>query len=187
MKTKGLFLLLLLIPFLFSCEEKSEEFKVAEPVTYYLSDAGLLKKTPGPHGDWQIIIHYIYPTGPNNSVSWSTYLDRNIVRGQFGCDLVFWAQTECQIRIDIILKEGTQETVLATYDLTVRYIDDETAIGFKNDAEANPWVGINPKGGKNDYLVLRFTHISGTDPVEIYCEGAVGYFGCTHLTVFHDK
>lgn len=187
MKLKRLFLLLLLTPILFSCEEESEKFKVAEPVTYYLSDEGLLRKTPGPVGAWQYISYYIYPTAPSNSCSWSTYLDRNIVKGQFGCDLIFWAPSECQVRIDIILKEGDQETVLATYDMTVPYINDQTGIQYKKDAEADPMLGTNPKAGKNDYLMLRITHISGTDPVEILCDGAVGYMGCTHITVFHDK
>ena len=180
-------LLLLFIFVLFSCEEESKKFEVAEPVTYYLSDEGLLKKTPGPAGEWQYISYYIYPTSPINTVSWSTYLDRNIVRGQFGCDLIFWAPSECKVRIDIILKEGDEETVLATYDMTVTYISDETGIELKRDAEANPLLGTNPKEGKNDYLLLRFTHISGTDPIEILCDGALGYLGCTYLTVFHDK
>ncbi len=188
MNTKKNILLLLLIPFVFSCEKEAKKFEVAEPVTYYLSDQGLLRKTPGPAGEWQYISYYIYPTSPTNSVSWSTYLDRNIVRGQFGCDLLFWAPSECQVRIDFILKEGDQETeVLATTNMTIPYINDQTAIELNKNAEADPILGTNLKSGKNDYLVLRITHISGTDPVEILCDGAVGYMGCTHITVFHDK
>ena len=187
MKTKKFILFLLLIPFVFSCEEESKKFEVAEPVTYYLSDEGLLKNTPGPVGDWQYISYYIYPTAPTTNVSWSTYLDRNIVRNQFGCDLLFWAPSECQVRIDVILKEGEKETILTTFNMTVPYIDDQTAIEYKKDAEADPILGTNPKGGKNDYLVLRITHISGTDPVEVLCDGAIGKIGCTHVTVFHDK
>jgi len=187
MRIRRLILLLLLIPLLFSCQKEPEEFKVAEPVTYYLSDEGYLRKTPGPAGDWQYISYNIYPTTPTTSCSWSTYLDKNIVRGQYGCDLIFWAPSECQVRIDIILKEGTKETVLATTNMTISYINDQTAIELKKDAEADPILGTNPKGGKNDYLILRITHISGTDPVEILCDGAVGFMGCTHVTVFHDK
>jgi len=186
MKNPRLFLILLLIPFILSCE-KADEFKVAEPVTYYLSDQGLLRSTPGPVGAWYYIYNSIYPDGQPTSKSWSTYLDRNIVKGQFGCDLLFWAASECQVRIDIILKDGDQESVLATYDMTVPFINDSTGIQYKKDAEANPLLGTNPKDGKNDYLMLRITHISGADPVQIFNDGAIGWWGCTHITVFHDK
>ena len=180
-------MLLLLIPFISSCKDEPEEFKVAEPVTYYLRNEAALSMTPGPGGGWQYVTNYIYPNPSTNACSWSVYLDRNIVKGEFGCNLIFWAATQCQVRIDIILKEGSQETVLATHDLTVNYINDNTAIQYSKDAETSPIQGTNPKAGKNNYLLLKITHISGTDPVEILYDGAIGTIGCTTVTVFHDQ
>lgn len=186
MKLKRLYLILFLIPFLFSCE-KADEFKVAEPVTYYLCYEEQLNLTPGPGGAWQYITNYVYPTPPVQSTSWSVYLDKNIVKGEFGCDLIFWAATECQVRVEFILNDDGQETVLLSKDLTISYIDDYTAIRYNKKAETDPMIGSNPKAGKNSYLVLKITHISGTDPVEILYDGATETIGCTTITVFHDK
>ena len=184
---KKAFLLLLLIPFIFSCEKESEEFTVAEPVTYYLCNETQLSLTPGPGGGWQHISNYIYPNPPLNSCSWSVYLDKNITKGEFGCNLIFWAATDCKVRMELILDDDGQETVLVSKDLDINYISDTMAIQYSNDAETNPMIGSNPKAGKNLYLILRLTHISGTDPVEILYDGAIGNIGCTSITVFHDK
>ena len=186
MRQRNLFFLLLFIPVIFSCSKEADDFKVAEPITYYLCDEAELSLTPGPGGGWQYITNYIYPNNPN-SCSWSIYLNKNIVKGEFGCNLIFWAATTCQVRIEIILKLGDIETVLATKDLTVNYIDDYTAIQYNKEAETDPIIGSNPKDGKNHYLMLRITHISGTDPVEILYDGATGTIGNSSITVFHDK
>jgi hypothetical protein len=186
MKQKKLYLILFLIPFFFSCD-KADDFKVAEPVTYYLCDEAELSLLPGPGGGWNYITNYIYPTPPTNSCSWSVYLNKNIVKGEYGCNLIFWAASECQVRMEFILNDDGQESVLLSKDLTITYISESMAIQYNHDAETNPISGTNPKKGKNIYLVLRITHISGTDPVEILYDGATGTIGCTSITVFHDK
>jgi hypothetical protein len=174
------------MPMIFSCEKESE-FKVAEPVMYYLCDEAELSQTTGPGGAWQYITNYIYPTSPVNTCEWSVYLNKNIVKGEFGCNLIFWSATNTALRVEFILKDGDNETVLLSKDLTVNYIDNYTAVQYNNDAETNPLTGINPKDGKNQYLIIRMTHISGTDPIEILYDGAQGTIGCTSITVFHDK
>ena len=186
-KKGKLLLLLLLFPFIFSCEKESEDFKVAEPVTYYVCDDTQLSLTPGPAGGWQYITNYVYPNPPVNSCSWRVYLNKNITKGEFGCDLIFWAATDCQVRMEFILDNDGQETVLLSKDLDVNYISDTMAIQYHKDAETDPIIGSNPAAGKNLYLILRLTHISGTDPVEILYDGALGTIGCTSITVFHDK
>lgn len=185
---KRAFLLLLLIPFIFSCEKESEEFKVAEPATYYLRNDTQLSLTTGPEGGWQYITNFIYSNPPSlNSCSWSVYLDKNIVKGEFGCNLIFWAETDCKVRMELILDDDGQETVLVSKDIDVNYISDTTAIQYKKDAKTNPMIGSNPKAGKNLFLILRLTYISGTNPVEIFYDGAIGNIGCTSITVFHDR
>ena len=76
---------------------------------------------------------------------------------------------------------------MASKDLTIQYISETGASQYLKEAETDPIIGSNPKAGKNIYLELRITHISGTDPVKILYDGASGTIGCTSITVFHDK
>ena len=186
MKLKKIFLILLFLPFIFSCD-KAEDFKVAEPITYYLCYEPELSLITGPGGGWQYITNYIYPDAPLNTNSWSVYLDKNVVKGEFGCNLIFWAASECQVKFEILLEKDDQETVLYTKNLTIHYHDEYTAAQFFNDAEVNPLAGTNPKSGKNKYLIIRLTHIAGSVPVEIIYDGATGTIGNSSITVFHDK
>ncbi|MDZ7739208.1 MAG: hypothetical protein U5K32_09130 [Bacteroidales bacterium] len=188
MRIKDLILLLLLIPLAYSCEkDDSDEFKVAEPVTYYLRHGEELSQTPGTSDDWIYITNYIYPGSQLNSVSWDVYLEKNIVKGYVGCDLTFYTDSDCEVRLDFILKDGSDETVMVTKDVTIPHINDSTGVQIKRDPALSPLDGVNPMSGRNKYLIFRVTHISGSDPVEILFDGAPGYMGCSSITVFHDK
>jgi hypothetical protein len=188
MRIKNLFLLLFLIPLLFSCDkDDSDEFKVAEPVDYYLRHEGELNQSPGSSGEWMYISNYIYPGDQSNSTSWLTYLEKNIVKGYVGCDLIFYADSDCEVRLDFILKDGSDETIMVTKDVEILHFDENTAFQYNRDAGTSPLEGINPMSGRNKYLILKITHISGSDPVQILFDGAPGNMGCSSITVFHDK
>lgn len=189
MKQKRFLLILCLIPFIFSCGD-ADDFKVAEPVTYYLRYEQQLDVTPGPSGAWNYVEYYIYPvdSAPTlTTVTWRVYLEKNIVKGDFGCDLIFWAASECQVKVEILLEKDGNETVLYTNIWTIHDLGEYNYTEYNSDAEINPLQGINPKSGKNKYLMLRFTHITGSVPVKIQCDGAIGKFGNSLITVFHDK
>ncbi len=188
MRNNYLFHLFLLIPLVLSCEkDESEEFKVAEPVTYYLRHEGKLSQTPGSSGEWNYIANYIYPGNQLNSVSWDIYLERNIVKGIVGCDLTFYTDSDCEVRLDLILKDGSDETLIVTENVEIPHINETTACQIKQDPAQSPLEGTNPMSGRNKYLILKISHISGTDPVQILFDGAPGYMGCSTITVFHDK
>ncbi|MFO7850831.1 MAG: hypothetical protein R6U58_07885 [Bacteroidales bacterium] len=188
MGIKNLFLLLFLIPLVYSCKkDDSEEFTVAEPVDYYLRHEEKLSQTPGTSDDWIYISNYIYPGNQLNSISWDVYLEKNIVKGYVGCDLIFYTDSDCEVRLDFLLKDGSDETIIVTKDVEVPYINDSTAFQYNKDPGLSPLEGTNPMSGRNKYLILRITHISGSDPVKILFDAAPGYMGCSFITVFHDK
>ncbi|HDR89511.1 MAG TPA: hypothetical protein ENN63_07805 [Bacteroidetes bacterium] len=188
MKINYVFLFLFMLPLALSCQkDDSEEFKVAEPVNYYLRHEGELSQTPGSSGEWIYITQYIYPGDQSNSTSWITYLEKNIVKGYVGCDIIFYTDSDCEVRLDFILKDGSDETIVVTEEVEVPHINESTAFQYKRDAGTSPLEGINPMSGRNKYLILRITHISGTDPVQILYDGAPGSIGCSSITVFHDK
>ena len=70
------------------------------------------------------------------------------------------------------------ESVLVTKDFNIPGTEEGHAIGLKDEAE---WT--NPKSGKGDFLIFRMKHISGTEPIEIYFDGGLGYAGNTYITV----
>ena len=182
---RGLVLFILLIPFITSCEKEPDDFSNSEPVTYYLSYQEALSQSALPDGGWLYISNYIYPSGVT-SCEWSVHLTHNISRGEFGYDLLFWSATQTMVRIDFILKEGTQETVLASKDLSIQYISDQTAIHHHVELETNPLTGTNPESGKDGELIFRITHISGTDSVEVLFDANTGMMGCTFIAVYED-
>jgi hypothetical protein len=169
-----------------SCKKEAEEFMNSEPVTYYLSDGASLSTNATPDGGWNYITNYIYPSS-TTSCQWSTYLDHNITKGEFGYDLIFWSASETKARIEFILKEGDTEQVLASKELTIPYINETTGVQCQNDISTNPLEGINPKSGKNGELIFRITHMGGTERIEILYDAEPGYIGCTSIIVFEDK
>jgi hypothetical protein len=181
-----LLIYLLSIPLFYSCEKKADEFSNSEPVTYYLSDRKMLTENAGPDGTWFYISNYIYPTGSTTSCEWSVHLNHNITRDAFGYDLLFWSASQSRVRIDYILLKGTVETVLASKELDIEYINETTGIQRNVEIKTNPLKGINPKSGKDSELILRITHISGTDPVEVLFDANIGMLGCTSITVYQD-
>jgi len=62
-------------------------------------------------------------------------------------------------------------------------LSDTSAIQHHVEIETNPLKGINPKSGKDGELILRITHISGTDSVEILYDANTGMIGCTTITI----
>ena len=176
----------ILLPLLLSCEKEAEEFANSEPVTYYLSNDASLSVTAGSDGQWNYITNYIYPES-TSSTQWNIFLDNNITKGEFGYDLIFWSEAETTAIIEFILKEDGQETVLASKELTITYIDETTAIHHHNDISTSALEGTNPMSGKNGELIFRITHTGGEDRIEILYDAATGKLGCTSIIVFEDK
>lgn len=188
MGIKNLFLLFFLILLVFSCKkDDSEEFTVAEPVVYYLRHEDKLSQTPGTSDDWIYISKYIYPGTQINSISWDVYLEKNIVKGYVGCDLIFYTDSDCKVRLDFILKDGSDETIIVTKDVEIPHISETAAFQYNKDPASSPLEGTNPMAGRNKYLILRITHISGSDPVQVLFDAAPGFMGCSSITIFHDK
>jgi hypothetical protein len=177
-------IILLIVPLLNSCK-KSPDFKNSEPVTYYLSLNESLSESAGPDGGWNYITNYIYPSGVT-SCEWSVHLNHNITKGEFGYDLLFWSPTETIVKIEFILEEGSQETILASKNLTIPYISDSSAVQHHVEIDTNPLEGTNPKSGKDGELILRISYISGSDAVEVLYDANIGSIGCTSVTVYQD-
>ncbi|NQU27197.1 MAG: hypothetical protein HQ528_02795 [Candidatus Marinimicrobia bacterium] len=115
-------------------------------------------------------------------------MDWNITNSKYGCDLIFWSQSDAHVRIDYIIDDDGTETILASKDCDIRYISETTGIQIKCDiTEDNAILGDNPKSGKNGDLIFRITHISGTNPVEILFDGGPGTIGNTSISVSHDR
>lgn len=180
------FLFCVILAFTPSCEKEAEEFMNSEPVTYYLSDGAALSSKAAPDGEWNYITNYIYSSSAT-SCQWSTYLDHNITKGEFGYDLVFWSAAEAKARIDFILKEDGTEQVLASKELNIPYYDETTGIHCHNDISTNPLEGINPKSGKNGELIFQITHIGGGERIEVLYDANSGNMGCTSIIVYEDK
>ncbi|MCF8223357.1 MAG: hypothetical protein K9J25_09430 [Bacteroidales bacterium] len=187
-RIKSLSLLFFLILLAISCQKNDQdEFAVAEPVDYYLRNEDKLNQNSGTSDEWIYISKYIYPGSQVNSISWDVYLEKNIVKGYVGCDLIFYTDSDCEVRLDFILKDGSDETIFITQNVEIPHINETTAFEYERDPAESPLEGSNPMAGRNQYLILRITHISGSDPVQVLFDAAPGFMGCSFITVFHDK
>lgn len=175
----------LLITFLVSCEKEKEEFKASVPVTYYLIENKGLSTSPST-GEWNHIINYIYPESAT-TCEWSIFNNNNITKNQYGYDLVFWSASQARVKIEFIIDDGTSETVIASKELDIPYIDDSTGIHCHADIQIRPLLGTNPASGKGNYLTFRITHISGANRVEIYYGAKKEHLGCATITVYTDQ
>jgi len=172
---------LLLLFCLSSCifnGRETVEPKEGEPTKYYLHDNDELSLEPGPLGSWNYITAYIYPSGSSTSKSWRTYLTKNISGPSFGYDLTVRSNGDVKLRIELILEHEDVESILVAKDFNIPGTEEGHAIGLKDEAE---WT--NPKSGKGDFLIFRMKHISGTERIEIYFDGGLGYAGNTYITV----
>jgi hypothetical protein len=176
---------ILIILLISSCEKKADEFSNSEAVTYYLSAGKNLSLTAVPDGGWLYITNLIYPTDVT-SCEWSIHLNHNISKGEFGYDLLFWSASPARVRIDFILSKGGVETVLASKELDIQYIDETTGIQCHVDLVTNPFKGTNPKSGKDGELIFRITHISGTDSIQVLYDAENGSLGCTSISLYQD-
>lgn len=174
------------VPSCTSCDDDDDEFSNSIPVTYYLSGNKKLSTDAGPDGGWQYITNYIYPTG-TTSCQWSVHLNHNITKDAYGYDLLFFSATDAVVKIEFILLESSQETLLASKELNVLYINETTAFQHHVELETNPLKGINPRSGKDGELIFRITQISGADPVEIFYDANPGTFGCTLISLYQDQ
>ena len=182
----GILLLICVLPLLFSCEPEPEPF-ISDPVTYYLSYEEALSTSSASDGGWMYITNYLYPTSVT-TCEWSVHLIHNITGGEFGYDLIFWSETETSVKVEFILKEDGEETVLASKDMQIPFHGETIAVSHTIDIDGtNPLVGDNPGSGKDGELILRMTYLTGTDPIEIMYDGASGTIGCASITVFGDK
>lgn len=184
-----IFLIVLLsgsVPSCTSCEKDEDEFSNSVPVTYYLSADNKLSTEAEPDGGWQYITNYIYPTGPT-SCQWSVHLNHNITKDAYGYDLLFWSATDAAVKIEFILLKSSQETLLASKQLDIIYINETTAYQHHVELDTNPLKGINPRSGKDGELIFRITQISGDDRVEIFYDANPGTFGCTFISLYQDQ
>jgi hypothetical protein len=168
-----------------SCEKDADEFQNSDPVTYYLSDGASLSNNSVSDGGWMYITNHLY--SPNNSCQWNKYLDKNITKGEYGYDLIFWTASECKAEIEFILKMDDQEQVLASKMLTIPYINDSTAFQNHNDISTNPLEGINPKSGKNGELIFRITYIEGSERLDVLYDADNESLGCSSIIVYEDR
>jgi hypothetical protein len=179
--------ILLLTAFLVcSCSKKADEFSSSVPVKYYLSYNKTLSPNVGPDGGWLYITNYLYPES-NKTCEWSTHLTHNITKGDYGYDLIFWSASASSLKVEYILSNGTNETVILSKILDISYINDSTAIEHKNDISLDPLIGTNPNKGKDMDLILRMTYNSGSDPIEIFFDGNTGTISCSWITLYEDK
>jgi len=169
----------LLLVLLVSCSKKPTAPPEPEPTTFYLCYNETLSLQPGPSDSWLYITNYIYPSpGANTSCSWETHLNKNIAGTTYEYDLVVWSASNTHLRMELILDhEGSQQTLFSK-EFDIPYIDDTTGIGFKNEIE-----GTNPMAGEGGTLIIRITHIGGSDPIEIYYDAAVGSLGNASIVV----
>jgi hypothetical protein len=98
------------------------------------------------------------------SCEWSVHLNHNITKGEFGYDLLFWSATETIVKIEFILKEGTQETIMASKDLTISYISYTSAVQHHLEIDTNPLDGTNPKSGIDGATKKKIQHPPSLNP-----------------------
>lgn len=176
---------ILLFTIVFSCKKDQDEFKASVPVTYYLIENKGLSTSPSA-GDWNYIVNYIYPESVT-TCEWSIFSNNNITKNQYGYDLVFWSASQAKVKIEFILDDGISETVIASKEQDIPYIDDSTGIHCHADIQTRPLLGTNPASGKGNYLVFRITHILGENRVEVFYGAKKEHLGCATITVYTDQ
>ena len=181
----GILVFVFLIPLFYSCEKEAEEFANSEPVTYYLSYEEALSTSSASDGSWLYITNYVYSSGLT-TCEWTVHLNHNITKDEFGYNLIFWSEKAASITVEFILKEDDIETVLLTKEMSIPFQGETVAVSHTSDIETAPQIGINPKSGKDGDLILRMTHLSGTEAIEILYDGDPGTIGCASITVFGD-
>lgn len=150
--------------------------------TYYLaydknSQKEVLRKTPGPSGDWIYMTLYLYP---GSSVEWKTTLTQNIIGDKYGFNITIRSDTDTQIKLEWILKKkAASETILATQDINNEGTSEDLFNGHIGTR-----VGINPNSGSQDTLIFRITHISGSI-VKIVFDGKVTNGDHPYISVIH--
>ncbi|UCH11286.1 MAG: hypothetical protein JSU61_05195 [Fidelibacterota bacterium] len=159
------------------CERDPVAPPEGEPTLLYLGDDWRLRTAPGPSDGWLYITNYLYPTGTTSS-SWQIFLTRDISGTTYGYDLIFWSGASTTARIEFVLIHEGEETILASQELDIPYIDEQTAIHHNNTIE-----GDNPLGGNEEILLFRIGHAGGSAPIEILFDGAPQTIGCSSITV----
>ncbi len=160
-----------------ACERDPVAPPEGEPTVLYLNDKRYLRTAPGPSDGWLYITNFIYPTGTTSS-SWQTFLTRDISGITYGYDLIFWSSSPTSAKIEFVLVHEGEETILASRNLNIPYISDQTAVRHNETIE-----GDNPLGGNEDILLFRIEHVSGSDPIEILYDGSPQTIGCSSITV----
>ncbi len=160
-----------------ACERDPVSPPEGEPTVLYLNYDRNLGTTPGPSDGWLYITNYLYPTGTTSS-SWQTFMTSDISGSSYGYDLIFWSSSPTSARIEFVLIHEGDETILASRELNIPYIDDQTAVRHNNTVE-----GDNPLGGSEDILLFRIEHVSGSNPIELFYDGSPQTIGSSSITV----